>query len=997
MAACAVLLMSMTNKSTDASPIVVDTAAKNWAQEQLNNMSNDQKIGQLFMMAVWSEWDDNKLAEVYSEAIDNQIGGVCFFAGKAGQQAKITNDLNAKLSVPLLVGIDGEWGVGMRVTDAHSFPYAMNLGAVQDSALIYEMGKQIGQHCKRLGVHVNFAPVHDLNSNPLNPVINYRSYGSGITNVAEKAGCYVEGMQSEGVLAVAKHFPGHGDTQTDSHHALPVISKSRAVFESQEFAPFMKSMQDHDLQALMIGHLDVPALDNTGIPTSLSTKVIQCILKEDMGFDGLIISDALNMAAVARGYDKHYLKAFIAGHDILLFPESVPVGIRQLKEGLAQGYITQQELDARVLRVLSYKYALKVHESQPIVIDKLVEDLNPVESKVLNNELYTKSITLVKNDKKLLPIKALDTKKIAAISINNSGVNAFLPRLSSYTEVTTFNEKVVSEQDVQRLLKQLQSYDEVIVALHGNQKSKSRNYSISSWSLKLVFALANKTNVHAVVFANPYALRKISKTQYSSLKSLVFSYGNRGVIQDLTAQALFGGIGFEGKLPLALNSFLPEGMCVTTQACRLGYTSIPEEVDMNSFILDSISSIVDEILTEKMSPGCQILVARKGKVVYNKAFGYTTYDKGQELTTDHIYDVASITKIAASTPLVMQLQDEGIVNIHSTIDHYLPELSKTDKSDLTLEDVLMHQSGLKGYIGFDYNLIDREGLTENLFQSKKSSVYSIPITEHLYMNNTFVFKDNYVSKIQSDRFNVEVAKDLYTFKGYRQEMYHMMDTIPLNKSKDYRYSDLGLYYVMRVLEHQMKHQVDTLAANRLWKPLGMNHTCYTPLKYHDINQIVPTVKEEFFRDQLLQGYVHDQGAALLGGTGSHAGAFSTANDMAKLMQMFLNDGSYGGQSLIKPETVEYFTQHTANGFRRGVGFDKPETIASRPQPTCKAASPSAFGHTGFTGACAWADPSSELIFVFLSNRVYPNTYNTKLFDEDIRPRIQAIIYDAIIK
>ena len=992
LAALAILSFTNSYSMKPQNMIHVSQDSRQWAAEQIKEMTIDEKIGQLFMLAIWSEWSDDRMSEIYAEAEKYRIGGACFFAGEAARQIEVTNKLNADSKLPLMIGIDGEWGAGMRVTDAHKFPYAMNVGAVADSSLVYEMGRQIGQHCARLGVHVNFAPVHDLNSNPLNPVINYRSFGSDPEDVSIKVRNYISGMQSEGVLAVAKHFPGHGDTHTDSHHALPVINRSRKEFEEREFIPFRSSIK-FGLQALMMGHLSVPALDKNDMPASLSSKIIKGIVKRDFGFDGLIVSDALNMDAVAKGYKNHYLKAFIAGNDILLFPADLGEGVNQIKKGLLQNKISVADIDERCVRVLAYKHALGAHEFSPISDVNVVADINTPESAVLNRKLLSQSITLVKNDDDLLPIKNLSTKRIAVVSVNGDNPK-FGEQCRQYADVAVFNEKINTSEDIAKLLTALQSYDEIIVGLHGEQKSKGGNYGISDAAISFLNQLAQQKSVHAVVLANPYSVRKLSKTNYGALSSLMFTYSDDLEIQRLAADAIFGGIACQGILPLDINDFLKVGLGVTTEQCRLGYTSVPEEVGLNSDTLQKIDKLIEEVITEKMTPGCQVLIAKKGKVAYHKAFGFHTYDKTKKVEIQHIYDIASITKIAATTPVVMQLVDSGHLSLETYIEEYLPELENNPRGKFTLKELLMHQSGLQSYIGFDFNLIDEEKSAEKLFSRNKSSEYCLKLTPSIYMSKNIALKDGCVFFEENDS-TIKVAEGMYVSPTYKEEMYRLIDEFKLNDDKKYRYSDLGFYYVMRVIEKQIGEKINDLAYQRLYAPLGMYRTFYNPLESIVKEDIVPTVKEEFFRNQLLHGYVHDQGAALIGGVAAHAGIFSNANDLAKLMQMLMNDGFYGRESYIKPTTVNYFTQHTEQGYRRGLGFDKPEGNVELPQPTCEAVPLSAFGHTGFTGTCVWADPENELIYIFLSNRVHPHSYNTKLFDENIRPRIQEIIYNAI--
>ncbi len=982
------------NANMNSERISLDSTSVAWADSTLKTMSVDEKIGQLFMMSVFPDANKGNMGKEYEEAKKYHVGGVCFFAGDAATQIKITNEFNNEAKIPLLIGIDGEWGPAMRVTDALPFPYAMNVGAVSDSNLVYEMGQQIGKQCHRLGVHINFAPVHDLNSNPLNPVINYRSYGSGTENVSEKVRNYINGMQSEGVLAVAKHFPGHGDTKTDSHHALPVIKKSREDFEQNEFVPFRSSIND-GLQAIMIGHLDVPSLDTVDMPASLSPEIIQNIVKGEMGFNGLIVSDALNMYAVAKGYENHYLKAFEAGNDILLFPADLGEGVRQLKVGLENGDITVDQLDERCRRVLAYKKALGVPDFKPLSDQDVVKDLNSVPAKVLNRRLLEQSITLVKNDEEAIPIKHLGKKKIAVLAISNKG-NAFNEESQLYTQVDLIDAKSVKVEDTDSLIATLKDYDEVIVGLHGQQKKWAHNYGVSKQSIKLLSGLAEKKKVHVVLMANPYAFCSLPEETFNNLSSLIFTYGNEEEIQRLAADAIFGGLGCKGVFPLKVNDFLCEGMCCVTKKCRLGYSPVPEEVGLSSDTLAHIDDIVDEMISEKMAPGCQILVAKDGKVIYNKSFGYYTYDKRKKVDNDDLYDVASVTKIAATTPLVMQYVDEGRLIMNTGIETYLSELKDNAKGQLTLQQMMLHQAGLKNYIGFDFYLLDEDKMTEKLFHKGKTSTYSIRLTPTIYMTRNYVMKEGYISTKSNERFSVKVADGIYTFSAYRDTMYQLIDDSELSSNKDYCYSDLGFYYAMRVVERISNKQLDSLAEERLYAPLGMNHTCYCPLNRFTKENVVPTVDEGFFRKQWLQGYVHDQGAALMGGVAGHAGIFSNANDLAKLLQTYLDAGFYGGESYFKPETLHYFTQHTENGFRRGIGFDKPEPESNRPQPTCESAPLQCFGHTGFTGTGVWADPENDLIYIILTNRVCPHPYNNKFVNADIRPRIQQVIYDALI-
>ncbi|MDB4088211.1 serine hydrolase [Flavobacteriales bacterium] len=937
-----------------------------WADSVFDTLTEDQRIAQLFMVAAYS--NKGKTHETY---IDNLIkkynlGGLIFMQGTPEKEIALTNRYQALAKTPLMIAIDGEWGLPMRLKKTFKFPKQMTLGAIQHDSLIYDMGKEMALHCKRMGIHVNFAPVIDVNNNRKNPVINYRSFGEQRENVTKKGIAYMKGMQDNGVLACAKHFPGHGDTDKDSHKALPIINHGIERLDSIEFYPF-KQLIKEGVGSMMVAHLFIPALDSTpNRATTLSKYVVTDLLQKQMGFEGLIFTDALNMKGVSSFYKPGVVdvKALIAGNDVLLFSEDVPTAISEIKKAIKAGEITKEEVNKRIKKILYAKEWMKISQDK-ITTKNLSKDLNPASSDLTNRLLFENALTLVKNDKNLLPLKRLDTCKIVSVVIGDKKNNEFQKGLSRYTNITHFSlSKKASAEQINNVLKSLKQFNKVIVSVHGTKMNGS--YGIYKNDISIIKKIAKKNEVILNYPTNAYALSKLDSAK--NIESIIVSYEENKYTNDLVGQLIFGGIGAKGKLPVTGSPYFKVGTGIETLPIRLKYT-IPEEVGIASSKLGGIGWIARNSIKDGAFPGCQILVAKDGKVIYNENFGHYTYSKKRTVKDNTMYDLASITKIAVTTSLIMQMVDNGEIDINKTLGDYLPEYVKgTQYQNVVLKEMLTHQAKFKPWIPFYASTMTEGVLNPRIYSSKKTSFY----------------KD-------------EVAKNIYIFKNYDKAIIKRIVDTDLLTKKRYKYSDIGYYFLKEIIEKKTKRSLDYIIDSAFYAPMGLQYTSYNPLKKYSLNQITPTELDTVFRDQLIHGYVHDQGAAMMGGVGGHAGLFSNATELATIMQLFLNEGKYGGVRYIGDSTIKYFTSapFKATNNRRGIGFDKP-TLDLKGGPTCDAVSFESYGHSGFTGTRAWVDPEHGLVYIFLSNRVYPDANNWKLVKNDVRTRIEKVIYNSFL-
>lgn len=949
------------------SPLVSNDslAQKHWVDSIYNAMTLKQKVGQLFMVQAFS--DEKKLQKSkLLELIKNQhIGGLIYSNGGPVRQAKLDNEFQAASKIPLLVGMDAEWGLSMRLDSTYAFPWNMTLGAIKDLDLIKKTGQYIGEHCKRIGVHFNFAPVVDINTNPQNPIIGNRSFGEDKNNVTEKALAFMQGMQSAGVLANAKHFPGHGDTDQDSHKTLPTISFDKKRIETIELFPY-KKLISNGLSSVMVAHLNVPSLEpRANFPSSLSKPIVSDLLKTKLKFEGLIFTDALDMKGVSNFSKPGAIdvQAFLAGNDVLLMSENVEVGMEEIMLSYYSGRISEARLAHSVKKILNAKYKVGLNNYNPIKTKNLVTDLNRSKDDLLYAQLMQNAITVVKNYKSTLPIKDLELKNIAYVSMGDRSGKPFLNTLKKYAKITE-----VKSDNLDQLIQKLKHFNLVIVGFHKSNSSPWKSYKFTNKELVWLQEIARTNEVILNIFSKPYTLDALKS--YSNFEGVVVGYQNSATAQKLSAQILFGALSAQGQLPVSIsNSMYKVGHGLqTSKIDRLSF-GLPESVGMSSAKLSKLDSVANFAIDDKMTPGIQLLVARKGKVIYDKNFGYHTYSKQRKVRAEDLYDLASLTKILVTLPLLMELVEHGSVDLDDRLGDILPQYKKTNKSQITLKEMLSHYARLQPWIPFYQSTLDSvtNKPISRFFRTKKSKKYPIEISENSFLRTDFT------DTIHQNIIDSELLDE-----------------------KKYRYSDLPYYILKDYLESFYDVSLDALIQQRFYKTIGANYSTYNPLEKFDKTQVIPTEKDTYFRFDTVHGHVHDMGAAMQNGVGGHAGLFSNANDVAKLMQMYLQYGHYGGKQFLTPKTIDAFNTcyFCEEDNRRGIGFDKPQL--DEEGPTCGCISMTSFGHSGFTGTYAWADPEEEIIYVFLSNRTFPDSKNNRLLKENIRTEIQRLIYEAIL-
>lgn len=903
--------------------------------------------------------------DAYAENVANiirtyNVGGLCFFQGGPVRQANYTNYYQSIARTPLMVTIDGEWGLGMRLDSVIKFPYQLTLGALTDTALVYQMGLAVGEQCKRMGIQVNYAPVVDINNNPDNPVIGYRSFGEDKYKVARLGVSYMNGMQAAGIMACAKHFPGHGDVSVDSHYDLPVVNKTRSQLDSMELMPF-KALLDAGVGSVMVAHLSIPVIDPTpNVATSISASAVNGLLRRDLGFNGLTFTDALEMKGVAKYFPGGTIaaEALIAGNDMLCLPESVPDAIAAIKKAIRKKRISWALIDAKVKKVLVAKYRLGMANMTPVDVRNLTQDLNKQTDRI-RDLVARQSLTLVKAENGVLP--SLRDQKTAYVGIGLTSLTTLGNRLQQDLNADTylFSYKDSSDQAA-KILTALQKgqYQSVVIGIHGFSLRPANRYNISSQALDLFKQLQAFPSV-TLVFGNVIAL-----SNFEEAKNLVACYQDDDITAHAAADLLRGRITPQGVLPVSVaGKHFGDGIIYHKQAKPLAVASYPG--------FEAIDSIVNDAIARKAIPGCVILAARDGAIVYQKAFGQMGNEGEGPMNINDLFDLASVTKTSATTLAVMKLYDQGKLELDNTLGDYLPLVRGTDKAGLKIRDVLLHRAGLVPFIPFYREVIDTlTGIpTPVYFSPEKKGDYTIRVAEKLYMR-----------------------------KDYQDTMFQRILKSPLGPRGKYVYSDNDFIFLGKIVEAITGKTLDEYVQHEFYEKMGLLSLGFTPRDKYPLDLIVPTEKEPHFRNQLIRGDVHDEGASMFGGVAGHAGLFSDAYDLATLYQMLLNGGTLNGRRYISESTIRLFTAYASPDSRRGLGFDKPERELKKgqePYPSAFA-SPATFGHTGFTGTCVWVDPEKKMVYVFLSNRVNPTRNNRLFLDLNVRGKVQDLLFNLKI-
>ena len=930
---------------------------KTWADSVVKTLTLDEKIAQLMIVRAFSNKDSIYNRSLIDSVKKYQVGGVCFFQGGIVRQALITNELQKVSKIPMMVSIDAEYGLAMRLDSVMLFPRQMALGATYDTATIYRMGKEIARQCKRMGIHVNYASCIDVNCNSRNPVINSRSFGANPQLVADCGIAYMKGMQENGVMPTAKHFPGHGDTDADSHFSLPTIKHNRQRLDSIELYPFIKAIQA-GIDGVMVGHLNVPTLDTSVRSISSTSKpIITDLLIDSMNFNGIIITDGLEMKGIAKYYAPGDMEVMtlLAGNDLLLLPTSAYIVIQKIKEAIDKGILTEEDIDRKCLKMLKAKEKYVLSNCNEIDVRHLYEDINTQETEDIINVLTRKSLTLLKNDDHIIPFQNIPAQPLLHLRIDNGGMATLETTLSNYLPMKTVR---ITQNDLKKNSVEMQNIADsgqiLLVSLHTTTQYPISNYGLTQEVISFLDNLSKRNKIIFVVMGNPYVLNYLPFSRNFSV--VLVAYHPVHAAEKAVGEALCGLFPITGKLPIDLNNYVyGTGVC-------------SKEQNIAKVNFSGIDSLAQLGISENAYPGCRILIAHKGEVIYNKSFGKHTYEGDRQVSINDVYDLASITKAAATTLAIMKLVEEDKIDIHDKLSDYLPYLNKTDKEDITIAEVLTHTSGLSAWIPFykkTFSIID---------SSWNPDVYS---------------------KTLDATYSVKVCKDMYMNNQYIDSVYYYLVTAPLKDNKHYEYSDIGFYFLADLIHKVTNTTLDTYVNDNFYQPMGLKHILFNPSDKILSHYLVPTERDMVFRKQLVQGYVHDEGAAMLRGVSGHAGLFATADDLYVVLQMLLNKGEYNGIHYLQPHTIKKFTSYYSSKTRRGLGFDKP-LHGNKKGPHCGVyVSSQSYGHSGFTGTFFWVDPKYDLIYIFLSNRIYPNADNKKLAQLNIRTNIQDLIYQYV--
>ena len=934
-----------------------------WVDSIYNNLTLDEKIGQLFFVQATSK-NKNNSEKILNNIKNFKIGGLIFSTGHPSIQANLTNKYQNASKTPLMISMDAEWGVGMRLDSVPKFPWNMSLGAIKNDLLIEKIGSEIGYQFKRLGIHMNFAPVIDINTNPKNPIIGNRSYGENKINVSEKGISFTKGIQSNNVLATAKHFPGHGDTSKDSHLTLPTINFDEKRIKKVELYPFKKLIED-GLSAVMIAHLNVPSLEKENmLPSTLSKNIIEKTLIKELNFNGLIITDALEMKGVSEFTKKNVdLMAFLAGNDILLMSSDISKGIKSIKKSIKKGKISEQRLARSVKKILKAKYKVGLNSYKSIETTNLIDDLNSISVTNLINKSIESIPTLIKNKSNVIPVK-LDTESILNIQFGNSDGVIFNDYLNKFKKIKSIKASNININDLNNLLA---NHKLIIVSFHMKSDTpwENMNKKFSDNEQDILKLIDEHDNKILASFTNPYTLSLLNLKSYNSV---IVGFQNNYEFQKTIAQQIFGAKEIKGNLPVSINETYKEGTGIILKNLNILSYADPEMVGVDRKKLNKIDSLVNYAIQNEMTPGAQILVAKNSKIIYDKSFGRLRYNENLKTNSKTIYDLASLTKILVTTPIIINLVDKNIIGLETKLKEIIPRYEKSNKSEISVKELLSGHAALQAWIPFYKLTLDEK--------NRPSSKY-------------YSFSRNRTN-------SVKVSPDLYLRTDYVDTIRNIIKKSDLLKNK-YKYSDLSYLIIQEFIENHYNQNLDQIIHELMFRKLGIELTYNPTLKYSTKN-IAPTELDEYFRYKEINGYVHDMAAAMLGGVSTHAGLFGNAINVAKVMQLYIQNGNYGNQQILNPETINLFNNcyYCDEDNRRGVGFDKPQLEDDG--PTCGCISMNSFGHSGWTGTFAWADPDQEIIYVFLSNRSYPtgeSAGKSKLVKENIRSKIQEIIYNSI--
>ncbi len=907
-----------------------------WVEATLASMTLEEKAGQLvfpFASGKYMSVDSPEYQRLVYLVDELKVGGLIFFLSNIYDQAVITNKMQEIARIPLLISADFERGVAQRAAEATLFPYNMAIGAADDEELTYRMGKVIAKEGLALGVHQNYAPVADVNNDPFNPIINVRAFGEDVELVTRMSNAFFKGVQDGGMIATTKHFPGHGNTSIDSHLDLPVINVSRSELNEIELPSFQSNF-DNGIMSVMIAHLDVPAIESQkGIPSTLSKNIVTGLLQDEMGFKGLIVTDAMNMHAITKNFTTAdaTIRALQAGNDCILFPDKPEESVLAIIEAVQNGVITEERLNHSIRKILLAKKWKQLDKNRIVDINEIAGIVGIEEHRELARKVARKSITLVKNENNIIPLSYNLKKKYAHLILLDSRLETTGNYFHSLIKERVNNPSVKvinfnsNEADYTEALKIADDADEIILSVYLKVRSFQESIGIDAYQRKFIEQIL-KLDKPSVLLShgNPYLL-----SAFTNAKVYATNYGDSDVSELAMAEAIFGEIEINGKLSVSIpNTDYKVGYGIKLPKSALLDVSRNKIISNNPF--SAVDKLMEEAIKDSVFPGGVVLIAKDGEILYENAYGKYTYDySSKRMTTNTIFDMASVTKVMATTTAAMICYDRGLFKLDDPVAKYIPEFAANGKDKVTIRNLLIHDSGLSAWVKY----------------------------YELYDNAEDVLKNLYNRKLEYPTGSKMV------------------------------YSCLGFITLMKVIEKVTGLPFDQFCNEEIFAPLGMSNTMYNPpAELH--NRIAPTEFDVNWRKRFVIGEVHDETAALLGGVSGNAGLFSTTKDIAAFLQMLLQKGKYQDKELIKKETVNLFIKQQSDKSTRGLGWD---TKSKERSSAGNLFSPFSYGHTGFTGTSVWTDPERKLFVVLLTNRVYPTRENTKHIQ--FRPRL----HDAVVK
>ena len=925
-----------------------------WVDSVFRSLDTKEKIGQLFMMPVSSYATAAEIAVLADQVKSYHIGGLIIQSGGPISLADLLNKLQRNSNIPLMTGLNAEWGLGQSLDSTMSFQKPLLLGSIRNDSLIYSVGKEIGIQMKILGLQINFAPQADISINKNDPLLYF---GDNKKRVAKQSLSFMKGLQSEGIFVCAKHLEYQKEVELQPDSAVH-FEVNR--LDTLDFYPYLKLIEG-GVNGMQTSHLHFSVFGKKqALPASMSQIFISEILKKKIGFKGLTFMEIPYLQTLSgkiRSGETEEL-AFLLGNDVLISPKNLNESIKKISKAVKKDKALLQQLNTSVKKILTAKFETRLNQHKFINTDNLVRRLHSPEALHLKHRLAEASVVVVRNTSSTLPVRILENKCFASITIGKEEENEFNRYLSRYAHFENITVRSVS--DTIGIEKRVQNSDVLVVSLYPLAASFQKEI------IPLIKKWASQKEVILCIFSDPFNVK-----EFEGLSTIIEAYTDEDLMPQKTAQIIFGGLPTDGILPLTINASFHDGTGTSIAAIDRFSYGLPESVGMDSRTLEQIKDIVREAIDIGATPGCQVLVARDGKIVFQQSYGWQTYENKIAVTDETIYDLASLTKVSATLLTAMFMNEKGLIDLNKKTSVYLPELKLTNKKDITLIDMLTHQSGLIPFIPMWTSTV-------------KDSIY-LPL---------------YYSKVRNESYPLQVAAGLFASRLLSDSVWTWILNSKIQEKSartpyDYRYSDLSFMILKQLAEKKINQPMDDFLHQNLYEPLGAYTTGFNPLDRFPVQRIAPTEEDKIYRKSTVVGTVHDERAAMMGGVSGHAGLFSTANDLAKLAQMLLQNGHYGGTTYFKPETIKLFTAKQFEKSRRGIGWDKP-IQSNWNSPTSLLASPRTFGHTGFTGTSMWIDPEFNFVYIFLSNRAYPDR-NNKLLNANIRPRIQEVIYKSIFE